>query len=240
MSSRPKAGSSCDNHPKVIKKKSSSTRTRTNYPSMDEHIAHCRATDAVLQKTITSDEHFSALPPDCTLEELQSEIALARGQATTIYVKRDGLCALKVVLPQKDPTIANLKRAIERTANLLQQRRKTTSTSDLERVADTKKSSSDTPPRRISDGALIAAPAPRSGRPHQRSNPSWRFLWRAYCLGEAITYNKEQDPSKSKSNSQTLPDTDGRQLLSDFGIGHKSVLRFVKRENYFGRQRQRS
>lgn len=226
----------------------SSAKKTKNYSDTEEHIALCRATDAVLQKAIASDEHFAGLPTDCTLEELQAEIALAKGLATTIYVKRDGLSTLKVVLPQENPNIANLKRAIERTANLLEKNRKTSSTSSSndhrERAKHTKKSSSDTPPRRISSrGALIAAS--RSGRPH-RSNPSWRFLWRAYCLVKAHeqpsqSHHKEQTATKTTSaTSTTLPDTNGRQLLSDFGIGHKSVLRFAKRENYFGRQRQRS
>ncbi|XP_055857178.1 uncharacterized protein LOC129920044 [Episyrphus balteatus] len=231
MSFDTKAGSSSKNHPKMSQNKS----------DMDEHIALCKATDAILQKAITSDEHFSDLPPDCTLEELQAAIALARGQVTTIYVKRDGLSTLKVVLPQQNPTIANLKRAIERTANLLHQRTKksTSSANDHERAKDTKKSSTDTPPRRINDGGGSLIAAPRPGNQH-RSNPSWRFLWRAYCLTEAIYKEPEHYLKASEKQQQTLPDTDGRQLLSDFGIGHKSVLRFVKRENYFGRQRQRS
>uniref|UniRef100_A0A1A9WL25 SNRNP25 ubiquitin-like domain-containing protein n=1 Tax=Glossina brevipalpis TaxID=37001 RepID=A0A1A9WL25_9MUSC len=76
------------------------------------------ATETELKSILENESLLTDIPYDVSPEELEGEIALAKGSGTTIYIQRDGLSTLTIVLPQKKPTIANLKRAIETVAQL--------------------------------------------------------------------------------------------------------------------------
>ncbi|XP_058984673.1 uncharacterized protein LOC101900037 [Musca domestica] len=76
------------------------------------------ASEMQLKVILEQDDVLSDIPFDVIPEELEGEIALAQGGGTIIYIERDGLSTLKVVLPQDQPTIAQLKKAIAAQANI--------------------------------------------------------------------------------------------------------------------------
>lgn len=222
---------------------------------MRDHDMLVRATELKLQQILQSDEVLSDILCDVTPEELQGEIAIANGYATTVYVERDGLSTLTIILPQKQPTIANLKRAIESTARVqhkrelreryesrLRRRRMSeeetgnASNSDDDsdhadnRVAPYQKRQQ----QQVETNAVWLAANRSTGEfvysttrcgHPHRTTVSWRFLWRAYMLIDAHT-------------KTPLYDHDGRKLLSECGIENGQTLRFCKREIYYKRHRQ--
>nr|XP_036229136.1 uncharacterized protein LOC106627648 [Bactrocera oleae] len=180
-------------------------------------------------------------------------IGIANGYATTLYIERDGLSTLTIILPQAHPTIANLKRAIESTARVqhkrelrerYESRRRRLRMSEETENASNSNDNSDHMDNRMeayqqrqhqveTNAAWLAAnrstgefvySTTRCGHPH-RTTVSWRFLWRAYMLIDAHT-------------KTPLFDHDGRKLLSECGIENGLTLRFCKREIYYKRRRK--
>ncbi|XP_018789582.1 PREDICTED: uncharacterized protein LOC108969372 [Bactrocera latifrons] len=218
-----------------------------------DHERLVRATELKLQQILESDNILSDIPCDITPEELQGEIAIANGCATTIYIERDGLSTLTIILAQPHPTIANLKRAIESTARVqhkrelrerYESRRRRRHMSEETGNASNSNDNSDHRDNRVAacqqrqqqvetNASWLAAnrstgefvySTTRCGHPH-RTTVSWRFLWRAFMLIDAHT-------------KTPLFDHDGRKLLSECGIDNGSTLRFCKREIYYKRRRQ--
>ncbi|XP_065356758.1 uncharacterized protein LOC135951104 [Calliphora vicina] len=202
------------------------------------------ATETHLKDILENDEQLSDIPFDVTPEELQGELALAQGGGTTIYIERDGLSTLTVVLPQEKPTIAQLKRAIESQARVQQRREfreryeerlrrrgllieepqcQTINEERKHKQVNKSKTNLMYGKSQYATGELVCS-ATHNGHQH-RPNVSWRFLWRAYVLFNIDT--------------QTfVADENGRMLLQECGIENAQTLKFYKRDKYFGRQRQ--
>lgn len=73
-------------------------------------------------------------------------------------------------------------------------------------------------------GELVCS-AKHNGHQHRPSGPSRRYLWRAYAL-----YNP--------ATRSLVNDENGRTLLSECGIENAQTLKFTKREKYLGKKRQ--
>ncbi|XP_026314524.1 U11/U12 small nuclear ribonucleoprotein 25 kDa protein-like [Hyposmocoma kahamanoa] len=78
-------------------------------------------TQSSISTLLTCDPLLSDLPPDITLEEVLSQIAVEHGQAITIFINREDEPVLKVVVPQS-ATVSDLKKAIARHFEIYQKR----------------------------------------------------------------------------------------------------------------------
>ncbi|KAI8042673.1 uncharacterized protein LOC128261979 [Drosophila gunungcola] len=197
-----------------------------------EHNAMLASTAQELRRILQDFETLADIPHDITPTELRGEIAIAEGKATTIHVQRDGLSTLNVVLHQREPTIAQLKRAIALISRAQHKR------SQRERYEERLRrrgiaaddDSDDRQPVVVavasSTGELVHS-AQRNGHDH-RAFVSWRFLWRCFGLLNVDT-NQPIDDRRSG----------GRATLKELGIENAATLKFVHRVKYFGRQRQR-
>ncbi|XP_016945267.2 uncharacterized protein [Drosophila suzukii] len=195
-----------------------------------EHIAMLASTSQELRRILQDFETLSDIPHDITPTELQGEIAIAEGQATTIHVQRDGLSTLTVVLHQREPTIAQLKRAIALISRAQHKRRQRERYEERLRRRGIADDSDDRRQRQpvvvaSSTGELVHS-AQRNGHDH-RAFVSWRFLWRCFGLLNVDT-NQPIDDRRSG----------GRATLKELGIENAATLKFVHRVKYFGRQRQ--
>lgn len=99
-------------------------------PTLEEEIENlthedlCEITQSSLRRLITSDPLLDDLPVDVTTEEVLAQIAVVQGQSITVNILRNQEAPLSVVIPQQSTTVQDLKRAIQRTFNLKQQRLK--------------------------------------------------------------------------------------------------------------------
>ncbi|XP_075153825.1 uncharacterized protein LOC142227267 [Haematobia irritans] len=224
-----------------------------------------QATEKELKEILENEDLLSDVPSTgYTPEELEGEIALAQGGGTTIYIERDGLSTLTVVLPQDQPTIAQLKRAIEvvsraqlkrelrerqeermrRRQHVLQQstvmdnttllygEKSATHINGKQRIQEKKPQWKTTcessnvvePSKTVQLTGELVCSATHNGHQH-RPCVSWRFLWRSYVLFNIAT-------------KSIINDENGRKLLSECGIENAQILKFTKREKYFGKKRQ--
>ncbi|KAJ8683027.1 hypothetical protein QAD02_018819 [Eretmocerus hayati] len=71
---------------------------------------------------IQTDPYLHGLPLDPTIEEVRAQKALTLGQAIVIYLDRGPFPTLSIVVPSKDATVMDLKRAVKRQTNLALQR----------------------------------------------------------------------------------------------------------------------
>jgi len=69
-------------------------------------------------------QFFSGIPPDATAEEIRAQTAVAQGQAITLYLERQGLAKLAIVVPPHTTTVLDLKKAIKRYTDLALKREK--------------------------------------------------------------------------------------------------------------------
>lgn len=83
-----------------------------------DHNELVKLTKEAIDNIIESDPLFSGLPSDVTVEELKSQIAVAQGQAITLYLNRGELPKLGIVVPPHNTSVLNLKKAIKRHTNL--------------------------------------------------------------------------------------------------------------------------
>ncbi|XP_034190795.1 U11/U12 small nuclear ribonucleoprotein 25 kDa protein [Osmia lignaria lignaria] len=83
-----------------------------------DHNELVKLTKEAIDNIIESDPLFSGLPSDVTVEELKAQIAVAQGQAITLYLNRGELPKLGIVVPPHNTTVLNLKKAIKRHTNL--------------------------------------------------------------------------------------------------------------------------
>ncbi|XP_017086711.2 splicing regulatory glutamine/lysine-rich protein 1 isoform X1 [Drosophila eugracilis] len=206
------------------------TRRLQNNFDRSEHNAMLASTSQELRQILQDFETLSDIPHDITPIELRGEIAIAEGQATTIRVRRDGLSTLTVVLHQREPTIAQLKRAIaliSRAQHKRNQRERNEERLRRRGIADDSNDRRQRQPVVVasSTGELVHS-AQRNGHDH-RAFVSWRFLWRCFGLLNVDTNQPIDDRSSS-----------GRATLKELGIKNAATLKFVHRVKYFGRQRQ--
>ncbi|XP_022221368.2 uncharacterized protein LOC111073381 [Drosophila obscura] len=211
-------------------------RRQCNAAERSEHNDLVASTEQELRQILESFGELSDIPYDCTATELLGEIAIAEGSATTIYVERDGLSTLTIVLHQPVPTIAQLKKAIaviSRAEHKRRQRERHEESlrrrgladgghEDRQRQRQQQVAGGAMP---ISTGELVHS-ALRNGHDH-RAFVSWRFLWRCFGLFNVET----NQPIDDRSN--------GRATLTELGIENAATLKFVHRVKYFGCQRQR-
>ncbi|XP_030383655.1 uncharacterized protein LOC115631129 [Scaptodrosophila lebanonensis] len=227
----------------IVGKRRRHGRRKTNKKDEDfercEHNAMLAATAEEMKQILKQPECadlLSDIPYDVTTTELLGEIAIAEGRATTIYVERDGLSTLTIVLHQEQPTIANLKHAIgeishaqhtrtqrDRHEERLRRRGITKTKQAIDELKSCVPQQVDSMPPR-STGELVCSSL-RNGHEH-RAHVSWRFLWRAFTLFNVDT-------------NQPINDENGRATLTDLGIENGATLKFVHRVKYFGRKRKK-
>ncbi|XP_062142111.1 uncharacterized protein LOC133850131 isoform X1 [Drosophila sulfurigaster albostrigata] len=224
-------------------------RNKQNDFERAEHNAMLAATDQELQQILADYEELADVPSDCTPAELLGMIATAEGRATTtIYVQRDGLSTLKIVLHQRSPTIAQLKSAIASIA-LAQHKRRQRNERHRALAEDVAGQHEDDTSDQQQQVAMVSAAtagagagneaimlprsscelvnsAQRNGHEH-RALVSWRFLWRCFALFNVDTNQPIDDNAAN-----------GRATLTALGIENGSKLKFVHRVKYFGRKRQ--
>lgn len=88
------------------------------------HAELVKLTREAIGKIIESDPLFSDLPSDVTVEEIRAQIAVAQGQAITLYLNRGDLPKLAIVVNPHNTTVLDLKKAIKRHSNLSLKREK--------------------------------------------------------------------------------------------------------------------
>ncbi|KAG5308563.1 SNR25 protein, partial [Pseudoatta argentina] len=82
------------------------------------HQELVKLTKATIDNLVEHEPLLSGLPSDVTIEELKSQIAVAQGQAITLFLNRGELPKLAVVVPPHNTTVLDLKKAIKRHTNL--------------------------------------------------------------------------------------------------------------------------
>lgn len=82
------------------------------------HQELIKLTRMTIDNMIKNDPLLSGLPSDVTIEEIKSQIAVAQGQAITLFLNRGELPKLAVVVPPHNTTVLDLKKAIKRHMNL--------------------------------------------------------------------------------------------------------------------------
>ncbi|GLV36669.1 uncharacterized protein CBL_02496 [Carabus blaptoides fortunei] len=98
---------------------------KTDLEKEIENLSHedlCEITLSTLRRLLASDPLLSDLPADVTIEEVNSQIAVAQGQSITVQILRSSDTPLNVVIPQGCCTVRDLKKAIQRAFELKQQR----------------------------------------------------------------------------------------------------------------------
>ncbi|XP_017086712.2 RNA-binding protein 25 isoform X2 [Drosophila eugracilis] len=182
------------------------TRRLQNNFDRSEHNAMLASTSQELRQILQDFETLSDIPHDITPIELRGE------------------------LHQREPTIAQLKRAIaliSRAQHKRNQRERNEERLRRRGIADDSNDRRQRQPVVVasSTGELVHS-AQRNGHDH-RAFVSWRFLWRCFGLLNVDTNQPIDDRSSS-----------GRATLKELGIKNAATLKFVHRVKYFGRQRQ--
>ncbi|XP_046834351.1 U11/U12 small nuclear ribonucleoprotein 25 kDa protein [Vespa crabro] len=83
-----------------------------------DHQELIKLTKEAIDNVIESDPFLSGLPLNVTVEEIKAQIAVAQGQAITLFLNRGELPKLSIVVPTHTTTVLDLKRAIKRHTNL--------------------------------------------------------------------------------------------------------------------------
>ncbi|XP_002132976.3 uncharacterized protein [Drosophila pseudoobscura] len=209
-------------------------RRQCNAAECSEHNNLVDSTEQELRQILQGFDVLSDIPCDCTATELLGEIAIAEGNATTIFVERDGLSTLTIVLHQPEPTIAQLKKAIAVISRAEHKRRQRERHEESLRRRGLADGGPEDPQRQqqVAGGAMpsstgeLVYSALRNGHDH-RAFVSWHFLWRCFGLFNVET----NQPIDDRSN--------GRATLTELGIENAAALKFVHRVKYFGCQRQK-
>ncbi|XP_072744667.1 U11/U12 small nuclear ribonucleoprotein 25 kDa protein isoform X2 [Anoplolepis gracilipes] len=82
------------------------------------HQELMKLTKITVDDIIKNDPLLFGLPSDVTIEEIKSQIAVAQGQAITLFLNRGELPKLAVVVPPHNTTVLDLKKAIKRHMSL--------------------------------------------------------------------------------------------------------------------------
>ncbi|KAM7353839.1 uncharacterized protein ACRADG_005764 [Cochliomyia hominivorax] len=223
-------------------------------------------TENHLKEILENDEQLSDIPYDVTPQELQGELALAQGGGTTIYIERDGLSTLTVVLPQENPTIAQLKRAIEVQARVQRKRelreryeerirRRGLTSNELQTTINNMENDDHNDHTAGSGGdGSEEHKFVKQKQVNKLKTKNLKYGKPQYSNGELVcsaTYNGHKHrPNVSWRflwrvyilfNTETktfIEDENGRKLLKECGIENAQTLKFYKRDKYFGRKRQ--
>ncbi|XP_034475355.1 uncharacterized protein LOC117782364 [Drosophila innubila] len=237
-------------HKKAAKQKKNEANKQNDFERA-EHNAMLAATSQELQQILAGCAELPDVPDDCTPTELWGKIATAEGHATRIFVQRDGLSTLKIVLHQRSPTIAQLKKAVASISIAQHKRRQRNERRALaedknagqHEVGDNRQQVEMLASAAAASVAVAAAASAGNeamlrsscelvnsslfnGHEH-RALVSWRFLWRCFALFNVDT-NQPIDDSADN----------GRATLTALGIENGTNLKFVHRVKYFGRRRQ--
>ncbi|XP_068140897.1 uncharacterized protein [Drosophila tropicalis] len=204
---------------------------------MDSATSGLYSRDSGQQQRVATSQLTYKMLSKMPLNLRKKAIALVKGQATTIYVQRDGLDTLKVILHQSEPTLAQLKKAITE-LSLTQLKRKQQESHPEQQCSSGrrphgKERQQDREQQQVdrNDGAIhsstgeLVHSGQRNGHDH-RAFVSWRFLWRCFVL-----YNVD-------TNQPINDQANGRTKLHELGIKNAATLKFVHRIKYFGRRRQ--
>lgn len=103
---------------------SAGIETAENKCSEIDHDELIKLTKEAVRNIIESDPLLSGLPADVTIEELKAQIAVAQGQAITVFLNRGELPRLGIVVPPHNTTVLDLKKAVKRHTNLSLKREK--------------------------------------------------------------------------------------------------------------------
>ncbi|GAB0093485.1 hypothetical protein DMENIID0001_086300 [Sergentomyia squamirostris] len=79
-------------------------------------------TQRKLHDILTTTKHLQDISGDVTLEEVNAQISLIRGQSIILFVTREALPPFEIVVPQSGTSVRDLKKAIERYYTLTQRR----------------------------------------------------------------------------------------------------------------------
>ncbi|KZC12233.1 U11/U12 small nuclear ribonucleoprotein 25 kDa protein [Dufourea novaeangliae] len=82
------------------------------------HEELVKLTEEAIDNIIDSDPLLHGLPANVTIEELKAQMAVAQGQAITVYLNRGELPKLGIVVPPHNTTVLDLKKAIKRHTTL--------------------------------------------------------------------------------------------------------------------------
>ncbi|XP_011497174.1 PREDICTED: U11/U12 small nuclear ribonucleoprotein 25 kDa protein [Ceratosolen solmsi marchali] len=82
------------------------------------HEELVKLTKEAIRNIIESDPLLSDLPLDPTAEEIKAQTAVAQGQAIVLFLDRGNLPKLSIVVPPRNTTVLDLKKAIKRQTNL--------------------------------------------------------------------------------------------------------------------------
>lgn len=116
-----------------------------------------------LNRIFASDSILHDLSSNVTYQEVQSQIAILKGESIVVYVKRDPYPKLKVIVPNNGTTVLKLKEAIKRCYERLQRR---------QQQRHTEKSTEHAKGR---DASTL-----NHCEPHNKI--SWKYIWRTYYL----------------------------------------------------------
>uniref|UniRef100_A0A1A9ZFH4 SNRNP25 ubiquitin-like domain-containing protein n=1 Tax=Glossina pallidipes TaxID=7398 RepID=A0A1A9ZFH4_GLOPL len=249
---------------KKLRKKGKSKNEDFEWQELQALIS---ATESELKTILENEPVLADIPYDISPEELEGEIALAKGSGMTIYIQRDGLSTLTIVLPQKKPTIANLKRAIEIVAKLqlkrelrerhaerLKRRRYNAiiaKTSDDNEENTENLQQQQNQKQQHLDSQTDIASSVSTEESNKTITKAARLTGELVC--SAVHNGHQHRPNVSWRflwrvyalynlvTNQPINDENagGRQLLSECGIENAQTLKFCKREKYFGRKRQK-
>ncbi|KAI9584181.1 uncharacterized protein LOC119635516 [Glossina fuscipes] len=256
------------NHKKNQKKLRKKGKSKNEDFEWQELQALISATESELKTILENEPVLADIPYDISPEELEGEIALAKGSGMTIYIQRDGLSTLTVVLPQKKPTIANLKRAIEivaklqlkrelreRQAERLKRRRYNAiiakTSDDNEENIENLQQQQKQKQQQHSDTQKDIASSVSTEESDKTITKGARLTGELVC--STVHNGHQHRPNVSWRflwrvyalynlvTNQPINDENagGRQLLSECGIENAQTLKFCKREKYFGRKRQK-
>lgn len=103
---------------KIMKREEDKIEPDKTVKSDLDHHELVKLTREAIDNLIESDPFLSGLPLNVTVEEIKAQIAVAQGQAITLFLERGELPKLSVVVPTHTTTVLDLKRAIKRHTNL--------------------------------------------------------------------------------------------------------------------------
>lgn len=120
---------SCDSNysDQLTLESTNSGTTSLNLDSEISNLSHedlCEITQSSLRRLIAADALLSDLPGDVTTEEVLAQVAVVHGQSITVTVLRYSESPLNVVIQQRGSTVLDLKKAIQRSFTLKQQRQR--------------------------------------------------------------------------------------------------------------------
>uniref|UniRef100_A0A1A9UVG0 SNRNP25 ubiquitin-like domain-containing protein n=1 Tax=Glossina austeni TaxID=7395 RepID=A0A1A9UVG0_GLOAU len=243
---------------KKLRKKAKSKNEDFEWQELQALIS---ATELELKTILENEPVLADIPYDISPEELEGEIALAKGSGMTIYIQRDGLSTLTIVLPQEKPTIANLKRAIEIVAKLQLKRelrerqaerlKRRRYNAIIAKTSDDNEENTENLQQQHLDTQTDIASSVSTEESNKTITKVARLTGELVC--STVHNGHQHRPNVSWRflwrvyalynlvTNQPINDENagGRQLLSECGIENAQTLRFCKREKYFGRKRQK-